>query len=157
MEHGRYIVVEGAIGAGKAALAEKIAVSFGARAVVDRSEEEFRLYDQMFALLLDRVPPPDLVVYLSARTDVLWRRLVGSGQEGEWFSRDYLRELNEAYNHFFFHYDRAPLLVVNTSEVDFLADEENFEQLLKEIRSHQKGVKQYIPLGPNGADTRKPG
>ena len=55
--------------------------------------------------------------------------------------------MNRAYNHYFFHYTATPLLVVNTSDVDFVSRAEDVEDLLKQIRSMGKGTQYYVPLG----------
>ena len=60
--------------------------------------------------------------------------------------RDYLKQLNEAYNHFFFHYVDAPLLVVNTNAIDFVNNPDDFEDLLKRIVSHRQGTVYYAPI-----------
>lgn len=116
-------------------------------ALVSLDEDEFHLYEQVYALLQVRVPTPDLVIYLSARADVLWQRHRASGQEeGDFYSREYLEDLNEAFNHFFFHYGRSPLLVVNTSDVDLINSDEDYQHFLREVLTHRKGTKHYIPL-----------
>ena len=119
-------------------------------ALLNLSEAEFALYDQVFQLLLHRLPGPDLVVYLSAGTEVLWKRLRGRPLESA-LSREELERLNEAYHRFFFYYDRSALLVVNTDGVDFVEDEDAFKQLLKEINRHRRGVKHYVPWSAESA------
>ena len=83
------------------------------------------------------MPPPDLVIYLQAPTDVLLRRLRGrsADPEADAFEPDaeYLRELNEAYHHFFFHYDATPLLVVETSQFDSDVSDEALDDLVKQM------------------------
>ena len=59
----------------------------------------------------------------------------------------YLEEVGQAFNQFFFHYTETPLLVVNTSDIDFVSDERDREQLLKEIERSKSGIHHYIPLG----------
>ena len=59
--------------------------------------------------------------------------------------QDYLRELNEAYQHFFFHYSATSLLVVETSHVDFRESEEAFDGLLKQVRGMGRGTRYYVP------------
>lgn len=110
-------------------------------------DNELLIYDKLYGLLSESVPPPDLVVYLQAPTEVLLRRIRQRGRpEEEALSQDYLAEVNRAYNHFFFHYTRTPLLVVNTAEVDFVHRDEDLEDLLKQIRSMGKGTQYYVPL-----------
>lgn len=110
-------------------------------------DNELLIYDKLYGLLSESVPLPDLVVYLQAPTEVLLRRIRQRGRpEEEALSQDYLAEVNRAYNHFFFHYTRTPLLVVNTAEVDFVHRDEDLEDLLKQIRSMGKGTQYYVPL-----------
>ena len=65
-------------------------------------------------------------------------------------SPEYLGEVNRAYNHYFFHYTLTPLLVVNTSEMDFVKRPEDVDDLLKQIRGMGKGTQYYVPLGSKG-------
>jgi deoxyadenosine/deoxycytidine kinase len=94
------------------------------------------------------VPAPDLVIYLQAPTEVLLRRIRqrGRAEEGG-LSEEYLAEVNRAYNHYFFHYTQTPLLVVNTSDVDFVRRAEDLDDLIKQIRNMGKGTQYYVPLG----------
>ena len=96
------------------------------------------------------MPPPDLVVYLQAPTDVLLRRAARAAHATPRRSRfepdaDYLRELNEAYHHFFFHYNATPLLVVETSQFDSEASDEALDDLVKQIRGMGPGTRYYVP------------
>ncbi|MFQ5903012.1 MAG: deoxynucleoside kinase, partial [Candidatus Binatia bacterium] len=91
-------------------------------ATLTLSNEELNLYQQIYQLLDTRVPRPDLVVYLQARPEVLYKRIKKRDKSYEkGVTLEYLREVAQAYNRFFFHYDESPLLVVNTSEIDFVA------------------------------------
>jgi deoxyadenosine/deoxycytidine kinase len=65
-------------------------------------------------------------------------------------SPEYLAEVNRAYNHYFFHYNVTPLLVVNTAEMDFAKRPEDVDDLLKQIRGMGKGTQYYVPLGSKG-------
>ncbi len=95
------------------------------------------------------MPPPDLVIYLQAPTDVLLRRLRSRAPspEGDAFEpdADYLRELNEAYHHFFFHYDATPLLVVETSQFDSDVSDEALDDLVKQMAQMGAGTRYYVP------------
>ena len=110
------------------------------------SRDELALYDKVYALLDEAMPRPDLVVYLQARTDVLVDRLRKS-PEGRRVPRDYVARVNEAYAEFFFHYVDSPLLVVNTSEIDFVARREDLDDLVAVIQRTRNGVHHYSPLG----------
>jgi len=118
-------------------------------AYLNLDDNELFVYQRLYDLLARDVSPPDLVVYLQAPTDVLLRRLRAQpGEPGvERFVPDeeYLRELNEAYHHFFFHYDAAPLLVVETSQFDATASEEAFEDFLRQVRTAGPGTRYYVP------------
>jgi deoxyguanosine kinase len=109
---------------------------------------EAALYHQIYELLGPRVVRPDLVVYLQARVDVLQGRIRRRGRDYErGIDPGYLESLAKAYNDFFFHYDETPLLVVNTSDIDFESNPDDLETLLTVIRRHRKGVQHYVPLG----------
>lgn len=108
---------------------------------------ELGLYDRVFEALGTRVAKPDLVIYLQARMDVLLGRIKKRAREFERrFDAQYLEELCKAYNEFFFHYSETPLLVINTSDIDFVNNEADLENLLQVIRRHKRGVQHYIPL-----------
>ncbi|MGH7809079.1 MAG: deoxynucleoside kinase [Candidatus Binatia bacterium] len=117
-------------------------------ATLTLSVEELNLYQQIYALLNTRVPKPDLVVYLQARPEVLYKRVKKRDKKYErGVTFEYLTEVAQAYNQFFFHYDESPLLVVNTSEIDFVASSKDLADLVKEINSMGSGTQHFIPLG----------
>jgi deoxyadenosine/deoxycytidine kinase len=112
------------------------------------SAEELNLYQQIYALLNTRVAKPDLVVYLQARPEVLYKRVKKRDKKYERsVTFEYLTEVAQAYNQFFFHYEETPLLVVNTSEIDFVASSNDLADLIKEINGMGSGTQHYIPLG----------
>ncbi len=207
----RYIAVEGPIGAGKTALAERLATRLDATLVLEDTENPFLadfyvdrpgaalqaqlfyllqrhrqqttfqqadlfsqttvadylfdkdkifaylnldvnelfIYQRLYDLLARDVPGPDLVIYLQAPTDVLQRRIRSRSTEPEveGFEPDpeYLKELNEAYHHFFFHYDATPLLVVETSEFDSDISDEALDDLVRQIGQMGAGTRYYVP------------
>jgi len=111
-------------------------------------DHELALYDRVHGLLQGRVPTPDLVILLQANTDELLRRISVRGKRYEReISRQYLEDLNAAYTHFFFHYSASPLLVVNTSDIDFVNRREDLEDLIKKIGETRAGTHYYVPLG----------
>lgn len=119
-------------------------------AEVNLEGDELALYRQMFQLLDPRLPKPDLVVYLHAKTDVLLERLRKRDRDYERrISTAYLRRIAEAYRDFFFYYDETPLLVVDSSDVDFVTRSADLRDLIREIDQTGHGVQQYIPLGSN--------
>ena len=118
-------------------------------ACLNLDDNELFIYQRLYDLLVRDVATPDLVLYLQAPTDVLQQRLRRRAADPEAAAFDpdpgYLRELNEAYHHFFFHYDATPLLVVETSQFDTDASEEAVDDLVKQIRSAGPGTRYYVP------------
>jgi len=114
---------------------------------INLDDDELRLYNLVAGTLEAQIPGPDLVVYLQASSEVLLRRIAGRGRPYE-FNMDptYVTLLNEAYNHFFFHYDRTPLLVINTNEIDFASDQGDLEEIAEQIVKVRAGVTYYQPL-----------
>jgi len=111
-------------------------------------DSELVIFDKLYALLGESVPRPDLVVYLQASTEVLMKRIRSRGRKEEkGLSEEYLAEVNRAYNYYFFHYSATPLLVVNTSDVDFVKFPEDLEDLVKQISNMGRGTQYYVPLG----------
>jgi len=115
------------------------------------SPDELALYERIYTALGPRVVQPDLVIYLQARLDVLLQRIRRRARDYErHFDADYLEHLSRAYNDFFFHYGDTPLLVINTSDIDFVHNEADLDNLVSVVRKMRKGVHHYLPL----ADTR---
>ena len=120
-------------------------------AYLNLDDSELLIYEKLYALLAESVPRPDLVLYLQAPTEVLLRRIRQRGRPEEArLAEDYLAEVNRAYNHYFFHYTQTPLLVVNTSDVDFVKRPEDVEDLIKQIRGMGRGTQYYVPMGSKG-------
>ena len=120
-------------------------------AYLNLDDNELFIYQRLYDLLYKDVSPPDLVVYLQAPTDVLLRRRRDREKEIEDDipepAADYLRELNEAYQHFFFHYTATPLLVVETSQFDLVGSDTALDDLIKQIRGMGRGTQYYVPRG----------
>jgi deoxyguanosine kinase len=126
-------------------------------AYLNLDDNELFIYQRLFDLLARDVPPPDLVVYLQAPTELLMDRLrkragerdrdLDTADFGSTIplpAEEYLRELNEAYQHFFFHYTATPLLVVETSEFDPESDDAALDELVKQIKGMGKGTRYYV-------------
>jgi deoxyadenosine/deoxycytidine kinase len=115
-------------------------------AYLNLDDSELLIFDKLFSLLSESVPKPDLVVYLQAPTEVLMKRVRARERpEDASCSEEYLAEVNRAYNHYFFHYSATPLLVVNTTDVDFARNPEDTDDLLKQVRGMGKGTQYYVP------------
>jgi deoxyadenosine/deoxycytidine kinase len=116
-------------------------------AYLNLDDSELMIFEKLWALLVEAVPRPDLVIYLQAPTELLLRRIRGRGQAEEAkLSEEYLAEVARAYNHYFFHYTQTPLLVVNTEGVDFARRPEDVDDLVKQIRGMGKGTQYYVPM-----------
>ncbi|MEE9219408.1 MAG: deoxynucleoside kinase [Acidobacteriota bacterium] len=117
-------------------------------AYLNLNDSELVIYEKLYALLDEEIPQPDLVIYLNATTEVLRQRIRRRQREFEQRISDaYLEEVNRAYNHFFFHYRTSPLLVINTSEIDFVQREDDFEELVRQVESMKPGIQYFTPLG----------
>jgi len=118
-------------------------------AFTNLDDNELFIYQRLIDLLARDLAPPDIVVYLQSPTDVLKRRLRDRARRAEpdavMPGEDYVAELNEAYNHFFFHYSATPLLVVETSHFDLSWGDDAVDDLLKQIQSMGKGTRYYVP------------
>lgn len=117
-------------------------------AYLNLSDSELMIYERLYSLLETNVPRPDLIIYLQASIDVLFHRIKKRNVDYEkGISRDYLKELTQAYNYFFFHYRQSSLLVINTSDIDFVENQKDMQDLVAMIRSMGKGIKYYVPTG----------
>ena len=208
----RHIAIEGPIGVGKSALAERLGVRLDAKVVFDETDNPFLadfaagrpgaafqtqlfsllarhrqqvglrqtslfsqrtvsdylfdkdkiyaylnlddnelfIYQRLYDLLVSDVVPPDLVVYLQVPTDALQRRVRSRDRDYREDGQpppdpEYLRELNEAYTHFFFHYVSTPLLVVEAGQIDLEWGDAALDDLSKQVRSMGHGTRYYVP------------
>jgi len=115
-------------------------------ATITLDPNELALYERVYENVGPRVRKPDLVVYLRARLDVLLARIKKRGREFERrFDPEYLEELCRVYNEFFFRYDDTPLLVVDTSEIDFVANESDFEEIFSAMHKARNGTTHLQP------------
>ena len=118
-------------------------------AYLNLDDNELFIYQRLYDLLAKDVPAPDLVIYLQVPTDVLLQRIrersKHSTSELPDPDPDYLRELNEAYQHFFFHYTSTPLLVVETSHVDLQTSDRALDDLIRQMSTMTRGTQYYVP------------
>ncbi len=109
-------------------------------------DNELLLYEQIYKLLDAEILKPDLVVFLQTSTEILIKRIGQRGKEFEMdIDSDYIDEVSQAYNKFFFSYNETPLLVVDATELDFVNSKNDFRSLVKEINRMKKGTQHYIP------------
>ncbi len=117
-------------------------------AYLNLDDSELLIYEKLYSMLEVSIIKPDLVIYLQASTEVLYERIKGRKRENERsISEAYINEVNKAYNYYFFHYDASPLLVINTSDIDFVHRPRDLDDLVMRIRNMGKGVQYYVPLG----------
>jgi deoxyadenosine/deoxycytidine kinase len=117
-------------------------------AYINLDNEELKLYERYFEMLAAGLKPPDLVIYLQATPEVLRERIAKKQSPAEkQISRAYLEEVVRAYDHFFFRYSASDLLVINTSEIDFVGRNADLQQLLRRLQEPVKGTQYFLPLG----------
>ncbi|MFP4416378.1 MAG: deoxynucleoside kinase [Chitinispirillaceae bacterium] len=117
-------------------------------ATINLDENELALYNTIAQALETKIPRPDCVVYLQVSTDVLLKRIEMRGRDYEVnMSTSYIEALNEAYNHYFFHYTQSPLLIINTNDIDFVNNKSDFEEIYKQIINARHGSTFYHPIG----------
>ena len=107
-------------------------------------EKEFHLYQKLISYLERNIPRPDLVIYLQSTPEMLFQKIKQRGKEYEKdIEINYLLDLNEAYNRYFFHYKESPLLVINTDNFDFINNETDLKDLLEKIKTSHTGTRYY--------------
>ena len=117
-------------------------------AYVNLDDNELFIYQRLYELIAPDVAPPDLVIYLQTPVELVRKRLRQRAKADPAAllpSADYIRELNEAFNHFFFHYTASPLLTVETSHVDLSWSDDTVADIERQIRSMGKGTRYYVP------------
>jgi deoxyadenosine/deoxycytidine kinase len=117
-------------------------------AYLNLDDNELFIYQRLYDLLVPDLPAPDLVIYLQTPTDVLRKRLRDRARATPDLAAlddTYVKELNEAYNHFFFHYSATPLLVVETSQLDLSWGDDAVAELDRQIRGMGRGTRYYVP------------
>jgi deoxyguanosine kinase len=117
-------------------------------ACLNLSDQELDTYNRYYNYFRAQLPTPDLVIYLQATPEVLRKRLRKKNAPSERaVSDEYLQEVVKAYEHFFFHYTSSDLLIVNTSDIDFVDRNEDLQELLRKVSEPIKGTQYFLPLG----------
>jgi len=115
-------------------------------ATLNLSDKEMKLYDGIAKLMERDIVLPELTIYFQASTNQLMHNISTRGRKIEKFiTREYIQALNELYNNFFFHYTNTPLLVINTDEIDFVNNKNDYQDILVEINHHTSGTRYYVP------------
>ena len=120
---------------------------------INLNGDELALYETMFGIMQPTTPIPDLIVYLQASTDRLMENIHRRGRSYEKsMDRSYIEGLGQAYNHYFFHYNQSPLLIVNASNIDFVSNPSDFNELIHQIAQLRHPGTTYF----NPSPTRTP-
>jgi deoxyadenosine/deoxycytidine kinase len=115
-------------------------------ACLNLDDSELLIYDRLYTLLSETVPRPDLVIYLQGSLETCMKRIKKASRSIEkGITPEYVAQLIEAYNYYFYHYEETPLLVVNTNEIDFVNRPADFDDLVAQIQKAKKGVQYYVP------------
>jgi len=121
-------------------------------ACLNLTDAELDTYNRYYNYFREQLPTPDLVIYLQASPDALKKRLKKKNAPGEKaINEEYLGEVIKAYEHFFFHYTSSDLLIVNTSDIDFVERNEDLQELLRKVSAPIKGTQYFLPLGSQEA------
>lgn len=111
------------------------------------SDDEYKLYQNIYQSLSPQAPAPDLVIYLQANADTLMERVRRRGHSYERsITDDYLARLGNSYGDFFHHYEAAPLLVVNSDHMNFVDNADDFNLLLERIEG-MRGQREFFSMG----------
>jgi len=115
-------------------------------ACLNLDDSELLIYDRLYTLLSESVRKPDLVIYLQGSLETCLKRIKKKTRTLEKaVTPEYLAQLIEAYNYYFYHYEETPLLVVDTNEIDFVNRPADFDDLVSQVQRTRKGVQYYVP------------
>ncbi len=116
-------------------------------ATLNLSEKEISLYDNVASLLEKNITFPNLVIFLQSDTERLMENIRKRGRNYEkQMDWKYIDSLNQVYNEYFFRYDKSPLMIINTNDIDFVNNKDDLEEVLNFIRKPIQGVKYYNPI-----------
>jgi deoxyadenosine/deoxycytidine kinase len=111
------------------------------------SDDEYKLYQNIYQSLSPQAPAPDLVIYLQANADTLMERVRRRGHSYERsITDDYLARLSNSYGEFFHHYENAPVLVVNSEHMNFVDNADDFSLLIERIEN-MRGQREFFSMG----------
>ena len=116
-------------------------------ASLNLDEKEMQLYDTVANLLERNIIKPDLVIYLQASTDTLMKNISNRGREMESdITHEYIDALSQVYTEYFFRYQETPLVIINTNNIDFVHNENDFKEVIQFIRKPISGTKFFNPV-----------
>ena len=115
-------------------------------ASLNLNDKEMLLYDKVASILESSIIYPDLIIFLQSDTDRLMSNIISRGRNYE-LNMDwkYIDALNQIYNEYFFMYDKSPILIINTNDIDFVNDEKDLNEILDIVQKPVKGTKYYNP------------
>ena len=117
-------------------------------AYINLSDDELMLFEKLFMLLEPQVPKPDLVLFLTADVATCMNRIGKRRMKAERaIAEEYVGELVDAYNHYYYHYDASPLLVVDTRHLDFATREGDLDELVHQLSRPIHGTQYWVPVG----------
>jgi deoxyguanosine kinase len=116
-------------------------------AALNLNDNEMKLYDMVARILEKNIVQPDLVIFLQSDTERLMENIKKRGRDYE-VSMDwkYIDALNQIYNEYFFRYDKSPLLIINSNDIDFVNNEADLDSIFEFIRRPGKGTRYFNPL-----------
>jgi deoxyadenosine/deoxycytidine kinase len=113
-------------------------------------DDELALYDSIFNIMSGIAAKPDLIIYLQSSVDRLMENIRQRDRNYErHISRQYLKDLSDAYNHFFYHYNKSPLMIINTSEIDFVSNEKHLDYIEEQIFNEPIRGNTHIHISPD--------
>jgi len=113
-------------------------------------DDELALYDSIFEIMAGISAQPDLVIYLQSSVDRLMQNIRQRDRDYErQISRHYLKDLSDSYNHFFYHYNKSPLMIINTSEIDFVSNEKHLDYIEEQIFNQPVRGNTHIQIIPD--------
>ena len=116
-------------------------------AYMNLGDSDLALFDKLYLSLEPQVPTPELVLYLAADLETCMARIKKRSRSVEKeIAEGYISELIDAYNHYYYHYDETPVLVVDTRELDFQHRPEDFEELVKQLKRPIRGTEYFVPV-----------
>lgn len=119
-------------------------------AYLNLTDDELLIFDKLFLMLEPQVPKPDLVLFLTADLDTCLSRIRKRRmKEEKTIAEGYVAELIDAYNHYYYHYNASPLLVMDTRHLDFAHSERDFDELVLQLQRPIRGTHYYVPMGAN--------
>ncbi len=115
-------------------------------ASLNLNEKEIELYDTVANLLEKNIIKPDLVIYLQGSTSSIMNKIIERGRSIEKdITSDYIDALSQVYTEYFFRYQETPLVIINTDNIDFVKNENDFNEIINFIRKPVVGTKYFNP------------